>query len=96
MDTGAFEADQGRTLATDKMHNVSEEKAKYEAAMRGNTVNMLPQQLLSDYTANFNRLCGNMRTLKCTDNPSKKAMARHFLMTLDRSRFKEYGACRQP
>jgi hypothetical protein len=58
--------------------------------MRYNTVKMLPQQSLSDYTANFNRLCENMRTLKCTDNPSKKAMARHFLMTLDRSRFGEY------
>jgi hypothetical protein len=58
--------------------------------MRYNTVKMLPQQSLSDYTANFNRLCENMRTLKCSDNPSKKAMARHFLMTLDRSRFGEY------
>jgi hypothetical protein len=73
-----------------QMHNVSEEEAKYVAAMRYNTVKMLPQQSLSDYTANFNRLCENMKTLKCTDNPSKKAMARHFLMTLDRSRFGEY------
>jgi hypothetical protein len=73
-----------------QMNNVSEEEAKYVAARRYNTAKMLPQQSLSDYTANFNRLCENMRTLKCTDNPSKKAMARHFLMTLDQSRYGEY------
>jgi hypothetical protein len=73
-----------------QMHNISEEEAKYVAAMRYNTVKMLPQQLLSDYTANFNRLCENMRTLKCTDNPSKKPMARLFLMKLDRSGCGEY------
>ncbi len=73
-----------------QINNVSEEEAKYVAARRYNTIKMLPQQSLSEYTANFNRLCENMKTLKCADYPSKKAMARHFLMTLDQHRYGEY------
>ena len=73
-----------------QMHNIGAAESQYYATERYNRLRMLPGMTLGDYRASLLLTNANMVTTGVNPIPNDAAVARHFMMHLDRVKYADY------